>query len=398
MQRLSAWFYLKNNKKRAMILVLSFGLYMTLLYSVQFFLYPSVYMDEVIQVQGAKRMQVAYVNGLEKINQAMELGMDMSLWEPQREATYEELVEEINKGTNKLKQILEEEGTAEHVFICNSYGINVSSFGGDGYYHAPLLTKKELNTFVEYLNLNISEGNLPQKPGEFLMDERMAKNLGISVGDTIYDENSTLAGIVKYDTYVAAGIDFEGTQYPKRHIFFLNDGAITDLKAYFETFGVDADVESIHTVEIYSDKANAIKRVERFEKELSTPINIMTYSIAFVLGLTLFFVYRLHVQDRYSEWCLYRSLGYSEKAIYSLAFREYGICMVMSVGLAVTLTMVLCFIGAFFMRSKGMFYEYLLPEVLLQILGMITLLTGIMQIPVVSAMQRVKTIDAMEEE
>ena len=92
MQRLSAWFYLKNNKKRAAILILSFGLYFVLLYGVQFFLHPSVYMYEVIAVKGAERMQIGYLNGLEKLNDAMDLGMDMSLWEPEQEATYEEKV------------------------------------------------------------------------------------------------------------------------------------------------------------------------------------------------------------------------------------------------------------------------------------------------------------------
>ena len=183
MQRLSAWFYLKNNKKRAAILILSFGLYFVLLYGVQFFMHPTIYMDEVIAVHGAERMQLGYINGLEKLNEAMNLGMDMSLWEPEREATYEELVAEINRGTGRFAKLLQEEGTAEHVFICNSYGIHVNSFGGDGYYCAPMLTREELVTFAEYLDLKITEGRMPEQPGELLMDERMAKNRGFSAGD-----------------------------------------------------------------------------------------------------------------------------------------------------------------------------------------------------------------------
>ncbi len=398
MQRLSAWVYLKNNKKRAAILILSFGLYFVLLYGVQFFMHPTTYMDEVIAVQGAEQIQRGYINGLEKLNEVMNLGMDMSLWEPEREATYEELVAEINKGTDRFAQLLQEEGTAEHVFICNSYGISINSFGGDSYYNAPMMTQEELVTFVEYLDLKIKEGRLPEKTGELLMDERMAKNQGFSVGDYLYDQETKLVGIVEYDTYVAAGIDYEEERYPDRNIYLLSNGAIADLKEYFAKFGVEANTESFSTIEIYADKTNAIKEVEKLAKEVQAPLNVMTYSIAFVLGLTVFFVYRLHVQDRYAEWCLYRSLGYSEKEVYSLAFREFGICMGFSVGLAVVISVVLCLIGAAVMRSKGMFYEYLLPDVLLQILGIGTLLAGVMQIPVVVAMRKVKTIDAMEEE
>lgn len=398
MQRLSAWFYLKNNKKRAAILILSFGLYFVLLYGVQFFMHPTIYMDEVIAVQGAKQIQSGYINGLEKLNEAMNLGMDMSLWEPEREATYEELVAEINKGTDRLAQLLQEEGTAEHVFICNSYGISINSFGGDSYYNAPMMTQEELVTFVEYLDLKIKEGRMPENPGELLMDEKMVKNQGFLVGDCLYDQETKLVGIVEYDTYIAAGIDYEEERFPDRNIYLLSKGAIPDLKEYFAKFGIEADTESFGTIEILADEVNASKEVEKWAKEIQTPLNVMTYSIAFVLGLTVFFVYRLHVQDRYAEWCLYRSLGYSEKEVYSLAFREFGICIGMSVGLAVVVTTVLCLIGAAIMRSKGMVYEYLLPHILLQILGIGTLLAGIMQIPVVIAMQKVKTIDAMEEE
>jgi len=398
MQRLSAWFYLKNNKKRAAILILSFGLYFALLYGVQFFMHPTTYMDEVIAVHGAERMQHGYINGLEKLNEVMSLGMDMSLWEPEREATYEELVAEINKGTGRFAERLQAEGTAEHVFICNSYGIHVRSFGGDGYYSAPMLTRDELINFAEYLDLKVIEGRMPEQSGEFLMDERMAKNRGFSVGDYLFDSKTKLVGIVEYDTYVAAGIDYADGGAPDRNIYLLNQGTIPDLKEYFAKFGIEAGVESSATIEIYADQVNTIKEVDKFSKELQTPLSVMTYSIAFVLGLTLFFVYRLHVQDRYREWCLYRSLGYSQKDVYSLAFREFGICVGISVGLAAIISTVLCIIGAAIMRSKGMFYEYLLPDVLLQILGIGTLLAGVMQIPVVIAMQKVKTIDAMEEE
>jgi len=398
MQRLSARFYLKNNKRRAAILVLSFGLYFALLYGVQFFLHPSTYMYEQIAVQGAERMQSAYLNGLERINEAMELGMDFSLWEPEANATYEELVAEINRGTEVFEQRLREEGTADHVFVCSCYNIGVNSFGGNCTYAAPMLKKEELLTLVEYLELEVVEGRLPEQPGELLMDENMAKNRGFAVGDTIFDKDTTLVGLVEYDTYIAAGIDYGDERHPDRSLYILSDGSIPDLKEYFAGFGVEADNESHSAIQIQADKVNAVESVEEMAEELQMPLKVMTYSIAFVLGLTVFFVYRLHVQDRYTEWCLYRSLGYSEREVYSLAFREFGICMGISVTLAVIISVVICMVGAMLMRSQGMLYEYILPEVLLQIFGIGTLLAGVMQIPVVIAMRKVKTIDAMEED
>lgn len=400
MQRLSAWFYLKNNKKRAAILVLSFGLFFALLYGVQFFMHPSTYMAEKIAVQGAQKMQMAYIDSYGKVNDTLQLGMDMSLWEPETEGTYEQLVAEINKGSAVLAEKLRADGTADHVFLCNTYAINVNSFGGGTTYYAPMLTKEELSVLTEYLGIKLLSGRFPETPGELIMDENMAKNRGFSVGDTLFDKETTLVGIVEYETYFAAGIDYEDSQMmnPDRMLYFLDDGTIPDLKAYFERFGLDAGIEYSASIQIYADEVNAIQAVEELAEEIQMPLGVMTYSIAIVMGLTVFFVYRLHVMDRYTEWCLYRSLGYSERQVYSLAFREFGICMGLSIGLAAVISVALCFTGGLFMRSKGMFYEYLLPEVLFQIVAIGILLSGIMQIPVVVAMKKVKTIDAMEEE
>ncbi|MBQ9767844.1 MAG: hypothetical protein IJW37_07055 [Lachnospiraceae bacterium] len=397
MQRLSAWFYLKNNKKRAAILILSFGLFFALLYGVQFFLYPSYYMDEMVMVRGAERMQTAYIAGLEEVNGKLSLGMNMSLWDEDSGATYEELIAEINRGTDLLAKRLVEEGTTEHAFVCNRYGFSIKSFAGESSYGAPMLTKEEFDILTDYLGVELTEGRMPEHPGEMVIDENMAKNTGFSVGDTLYDKNTTLVGLVKYETFFAAGIDWEDFTNADRYLFLLNDGTIPDLKAYFAKFGIEADTDWA-AVEIQRDQANSIEKVQAFKDEIQMPLRVMTYSIAVVMGLTVFFVYRLHVQDRYSEWCLYRSLGYSEREVYGLAFREFGICMGFSVGLAAVIAVLLCTVGGMIMSSKGMFYKYLLPEVLLQILGIGTVLAGVLQIPVVVAMKKVKTIDALEEE
>lgn len=80
------------------------------------------------------------------------------------------------------------------------------------------------------------------------------------MGDYLYDTESKLVGIVEHDTYVAAGIDYTDEGAPERHIYLLNHGTIPDLKEYFAKFGIEADVESSATIEIYADQVNAIKR------------------------------------------------------------------------------------------------------------------------------------------
>ena len=71
------------------------------------------------------------------------------------------------------------------------------------------------------------------------MDTNMAKNKGFKVGDKLFDEKTILVGIVEYDTYVAAGIDYENSEYPDRSLYFLGEGTIPDMKAYFAKFGLN---------------------------------------------------------------------------------------------------------------------------------------------------------------
>lgn len=394
MQKLKARVYLKNNKKRAAILVVSFGLFFSLLYCIRFFIEPATYTDEVLMVKNAEKMQMAYINRYGDVCKTL----DLSLWEPDSTATDNEKVRELNRAGAIF---LEEQRKANPdglVFLCNSLGISIRTFIGNSYYYAPMMEKEELRQLTDRLNLKVTGGRYPENPGEILVDERMLKNVEKSIGDTLYNENTVIVGTVKYPLYFAAGLDYEAIEYSDRDLYYINDGAIKDLKEYFRQFGIDAGNDSFAQVQIQADQVNAQEMVDQFRDELDLPINVMTYSIFFVLSVTLFFVYRLHVMDRYTEWCLYRSLGFSAKDVFFLAFREYFVCLLFSLFFAALCSVCVCFIGGILMTEKGIMFRYFLPRTLLQISGIVVLLTGVMQIPVVYAMSKVKTINAMEIE
>lgn len=394
MQRLRAWFYIKNNKKKAAILVVSFGLYFALVYGVHFFVDPNYYMAEVLVQRPARQMQVAY------LNQMGELGVpfDDSLWEIP-DATYEDKVQAMNQTAGLFVEKLKNgSDAADHIFLCNMYQFQLTSLAGTNSMQAPMLQKEELETMLSYLGISIVEGRMPEHPGEMVVDRKVMKNGGFSIGGTVFDKQTTIVGVVESNFYFAAGIDYEDVEYPDRYLIFLDHGTIPDLKKYMEQFGVTADKEKFVPVQIYSDEENSKEIIKEFQKEIDVPMSVMTYAISAVMGLTLLFVYQLHVQDRYTEWCLYRSLGFSEKEVYFLALREYGICVGLGVLFAVVTSTVICLAGGFLMTQKGIVFRVLLPEVLLRLIAVGVLLTGFLQIPAAVAVRRVRTVDAMEEE
>jgi len=398
-QTLSAWFYLKNNKKRAAILVVSFALYFVLLYGVQFFVDPTYYMERAVRVGTAKHMQMAYLNSITGLH----MDLDESLWNADSEATLEEKLAEINRVTKAFSdKLLADSSEVDRIIRCNSYDLEVNSPAGDITISAPMVTKEELADILTYLNLTIARGRMPQNPGELVVDERILKNLGLQIGDTVYDKETVIVGTVKADYYFAAGMDYDDKELVNRFLVFLDQGTLPDLKAYFARYGITAGAsvgeEKFSSVHILTDEVNAIALAEDSRKQIDQPMTVMSVTISIVMGLTLFFVYRLHVQDRYSEWCLYRSLGVSEQDVYFLAFREYLICLGIALLTAVLLGGGVIAVGAAFMNQRGMMFRILMPEVLFRMLAICVLMTGFLQLPVLAAMKKVKTIDAMEEE
>ncbi len=391
MGKLKAWYYLKNNKKRAAVLVVSFGLYFALLYGIRFFLNPMYYTDEVVYLENADRMQSVY------INMAGKLPIDESLWAEDSKASIEDQVLEINRAIREFAGELEKDDRIDHIIPCDTYGISIHTVAGTTDYYAPMVKKEQAKLICDYMGAKLIKGSYPQKAGDIVMDEKMAKNLKKHIGDTLYDDSTRICGIVSNSGYFAVGLEHEELTV-KRFLFFFDQGTITDLKQFFQEIDWEASEEMSSQIQIVSDEANSKKLVDSFKAEVDQPLTVMVYAITFVMGVTLYFVYQLHVKDRYEEWCLYRSFGYSQREVFGLSFREYGICVMGSGVLAIGFLLIIFCVGGSMMKSRGIVYRMWLPETFRQLSAIVIYLTGILQIPVLQAMQHITTIDAIEDD
>lgn len=392
MGKLKAGYYLKNNKKRAAILIISFGLYFALLYGVNFFINPMYYTDEAVYLIDRELMQLSY------INEAGKLPMDMSLWDEASESTNEDKVVELNRAINEFAAELEKDDRIDHVIQCFTYGINIHTFTGSTYYEVPMVTKEESKVICDYMGVELIEGTYPQKAGDIVMDEKMAKNRKVKVGDTLYDSFTRVCGIVSSNGYFAVGIEYDDELMVKRYLAFLDQGTVKDLKEFFLQYDWEASNKTSSEIQIVYDVKNSEEVIEGFKKEIQQPLGVMVYTITIVMGITLYFVYQLHIRDRYEEWCLYRSLGYSQGEVFGLALREYGICIIGSILLTLFFLLVIFVFGVSVMQEKGIVFHLWMPEPFLQLIGTMVFLTGVLQIPVFQAMQHITTIDAIEDD
>ncbi len=391
MGKLKACCYLKNNKKRAAILVISFALYFALIYGVQFFMDPMFYTDKSIYLGNAKLMQRCH------INMAGKLPLNEELWNEDSMATDEEKIQELNRAIGDFAKELANDERIDHVFQGFTYYIQIQTLTGPSHYNIPMITKDEAKLMCDYLGYRLIEGSYPTNPGDIVMDQNMARNQDLSVGDRLENSTNQVCGILSGDHYFAVGISFD-EMIVKRNLFFLDQGTLPDLKQFFQEKDWEASEKESSQIQILSDSTHSRKLLEDMKKGYDQPLTIMVYAITVIMGVTLYFVYQLHVRDRYEEWCLYRSLGYSQREVFGLALREYGLCTLASGILALVLLILIFGIGGSMMSSKGIFYRLLLPETCKQIIAIIVLLTGILQIPVLRAMQHITTIDGIEDD
>ena len=107
----------------------------------------------------------------------------------------------------------------------------------------------------------------------------------------------------------------------------------------------------------------------------------------------------MYLRDRHNEWCLYCSIGYSRKEIYSLVMREllfvFGIALVIGIGLAAAAVVAIDF---FMLTPQGLKCKYFYPDAIVEILCAYVLLVGALQIPIRYALHRIRTIDAMDDD
>jgi len=104
------------------------------------------------------------------------------------------------------------------------------------------------------------------------------------------------------------------------------------------------------------------------------------------------------MRNRVNEYCLYVSIGYGRAEIYGMILREMFMLFAMgafaglliSLGSGAILTQLL-------ILPRGLTGKTFYGERILRILGIFLFLMGILQIPVVFLIKRIRTIDAIED-
>ncbi|MBQ3546084.1 MAG: ABC transporter permease [Lachnospiraceae bacterium] len=385
-QKLSAMNYIKNNKRRSAVLIVSLSLCFMLIYLTKFLLSSTEETFKVITVDNAEKIQ--YVTLTAKTLGIDVENIDMEEYEKYQDEKYLEIVEKLKKHEN-----------IENVYYSECLYSEIWAVIGSWYAEIPLVEANEVTIILEHFGTKVCRGRMPEKPGEIVLDEGSMKNGGYVLDGYYrmdeYDKSFKIVGILDCDTYFGCGIPSEAEETSKM-LTILSDGSVEDLKEVLKSVGVNADDKDDQIVDVKNGREDLKTNVTDV---ISSSTNIIYICIIVLISLALFIVYTMYLRDRHNEWCLYSSIGYSRKDVYSLVMREVLITFLIAFVVGIILTVIsVVSIDSLMLKAQGLKCKYIYPESITEILAAFIVLIGALQIPIRYALNRIKTVDAIEDD
>ena len=382
-QKLSPMRYIRNNKRRVSVLIVSLCLCLTIIYVANFLIMST---DAT-----ARKLFLGPMERMCDIGLSFEnLGVTD---EDLNEENLLKLTEKINqKHIEYAKKLDGAENVVKAIpFAATNVNIKppIAMLG----YKIPLIEPEYADALLEHMDEKLIEGRLPEKPKEIALDRATMLNNGFILGQTYGTAEYVITGILDCDLYFGYGIRSE-----QRYVglCILTDKRVDDAEKYFEVLGLEFEKNHDYVDDYGTWKLEYDKYVK---EEFANATKYIYVGIFILLFVSLFVVYTTYLRDRHNEWCLYCSIGYSRKSIYFSIMGEllFTFITAIIIGLVITGAMVFS-LDMMMMKPKGISCQYFYPDKIAEILCAFVLFFGMLQLPVRYALYKIRTIDAMEDD
>lgn len=387
--RLSAMKYIKNNKKICGVLISSLAMTFMVMYIVAFVLY--------VNVESAKTSIISQRENIIYVDLSMEtLGVNRDDYEEGREG-FIKFTEDLTAAKEELAHKLEAIDGIDKVYPYEQVlNVNYEALIGETGYIFPLVAPEKVPEILEHSGAELIDGRLPEAEGEIVADEAIMKNQSIKIGDYFmsdtFGRGFKVVGVVKSDNLTVVGTP-TGTNCGYYTIILCNK----DTASFYEL------AEKIGLKCSEKDDIDDLTESRRFyedevEGDMVPVIKGIILVVVVFLAISLIIAYISFLRNRVNEYCLYISLGYSRKDVYMMIMKELLFMIVAGViiGFFITLGVMKIF-DVTMIHPSGLKSKWLLTEQLEFIFAALIVIIGILQIPVILAINKIKTIDMMED-
>lgn len=384
--RLSAMKYIKNNKRASFVLILALALTFMAMYVVAFCFIVTIESFKPICLELPKK--ICYVNLTSET-----LGVDP---EDYGEDT-KEFAKAYREARDKFKENLEKVDGISKVYYAQTLHAQYTAIGGEFGVPFPLVEPGEVPFIAEHLGAELIEGRFPEGDGEIVADEHILKNNGMQVGDWFlrdnYGEVFKVVGVLRSDNMACVGTPNGGYNTGWYHIILCDEktAVFSDLA---EKLGL-----TLHELDGISDLESSRESYDESVVDVvQAVIEIVLLVVMIFLTIAVLVAYISFMRNRVNEYCLYASIGYSKKSIYGLIMREMFILFVLGIVIGAIVSIgVMELVYLFVIEPKGLVAKWFLDDQLLRIAAAFAVIVGVLQIPILIAVNKIKTIDLMED-
>lgn len=365
-RHLSAKPYITNNKTRILVLIISFSLFITMLYGISFLFSTTNETFYNLMVERYKNSATITLNLPEG-------------------SSPKDYIEGCKQVCNQLSN---QPGVQKAFPTALYYDAHVNAVIGHMRFGVCLMEQENIDFYLKQYNGSLIDGRLPEKPGEILINQRFQKNNDFNLGDTMIDDH-IIVGIVQSDSYLAFGVN----QYFNEDVCTVFFDTDTDIYQICNSTNIPYD----YTIKGIKEGKDDFH--DRIDNSMTFSSNLITIIATVLLFICLLVVIQMHFRDRQEEWCLYNSIGYSLWNIYCLAMKE--LLLTILIGVLIGFSLSGCFmiiLNYVVIVPKGLLARFLIPQTIYDILCILVLFVGCCQLPLMHSLHQIKTVDTLESE
>lgn len=379
---LSAWNYVKNNKRSAATMISALALSFAVIYIVHVLLMTSVEGFKPMLLEFPKK--VGFFSISEKtLEKSKVKGAEDGDVKEKMQVLLETL--RAKEGVNDITwaQVLQAQLQAVIGMWSEEFPLYES--------------REEIEKYLEHTGAKLVDGRLPGAAGEVVVSSMVMKNRKMQIGDWFrkeaFGETFRIVGEVESDIMVSVGMP--NHHYNSGSYYVIQyDEANADLTAYFKEMGVELSASDI----VYDLPAHREHFREDCDELIANIINTISAVVMFFVAVTMLIAYVSFLRNRVNEYCLYTSIGYRRWEVYGMMMREMFIIF----GIGFLIGMVLAVPSAILLKTAvldpaGIISEAWYPGMIAKLAAIMLLILGLLQIPVLVSLWKMKTIDRLED-
>ncbi|MBP5354907.1 MAG: ABC transporter permease, partial [Lachnospiraceae bacterium] len=254
-----------------------------------------------------------------------------------------------------------------------------------------------IKRYLNHTGAKLVKGRLPEAPGEVVISSMVLKNRKMQIGDWFrkdaFGESFRIVGEVESDIMVSVGMPNHYYNCGSYYVI-LYDEATANLTPFFEEMGVELSASDT----VYDLPAHREHFREDCDLLIANIMNTISAVVMFFVAVAMLIAYVSFLRNRVNEYCLYASIGYRRWEVYGMMMREmfilFGLGFLIGVVLAIP-SAILLKVAA--LDPSGIVSVAWYPGMIAKLGSIMLLILGLLQIPVLVSLWKMKTIDRLED-